>query len=114
MTDGESKFVQGWFQLQEEVTKTSKDHGFLDDDFDPPKALLLMHSEISEAAEVLRTGENPEDEKCPGYSKISVEIADLVIRLMVFADQMGLNIPEALILKDKYNKTRPYKHNKKF
>ena len=91
----------------------AKDHGFHERDIDDGKILCLIHSEISEALEALRKG-NPPDEHCPTYTSLEVELADAVIRIMDFAGLRGLDFAGAIRAKMEYNKTRDYKHGKKF
>ena len=79
--------------------------------------LLLITSEVSEAAECLRKGEmrarvDPETKKPEGFE---VELADAVIRILDMAEGLGLNLGRAMLLKTEYNRLRPYRHGgKKF
>jgi NTP pyrophosphatase (non-canonical NTP hydrolase) len=106
-------FRRAWDAVQKEVTATAQEKGFYSGDLNPCRDLLLMHSEISEASEALRHG-NPPDQHLPHLDSISVEMADLIIRMMAYAEMVGLDIPRALFEKKAYNKTRPYKHGKNF
>lgn len=75
-------------------------------------AVSLIHSELSEALENIRTGMGPDD-KIPEFSGVEAELADVIIRIMDFAVGCGLRVPEALIAKVEYNRTRTYKHGGK-
>jgi NTP pyrophosphatase (non-canonical NTP hydrolase) len=109
------KFRSGWDYFMTDVVKTAQDHGFCTDprQFSPPTAIALMHEELSEALNADRR-DNPPDDHCPEFDSISVEFADLLIRMMVFANTVGLDIPGALFAKAEYNKSRPFKHGKKY
>jgi NTP pyrophosphatase (non-canonical NTP hydrolase) len=79
----------------------------------PGECLLLIHAEVSEAAETLRVPGTPllycENGKPEG---ISAELADVILRVLDFAEFHGLDLSEALRQKHAYNKTRAYKHEK--
>lgn len=83
-----------------------------------PERLVLMHSELSEALEEHRAGRGPtEVYSNDGSAKpegIPVEIADLVIRALHFCGELGIDLGAAVKLKMAYNKTRPFKHGKKY
>lgn len=66
--------------------------------------LCLSHSEISEAMEGYRKGLM--DDKLEDYPMITVEIADCIIRLLDLAGALNLDVPEAIIEKLEFNRTR--------
>jgi len=68
------------------------------------EVVALMHSELSEALEAHR--KNLMDDKLPDRSGIEVEFADCIIRILDTAAAMGLDVPGAVIAKNRYNKTR--------
>jgi NTP pyrophosphatase (non-canonical NTP hydrolase) len=90
------------------------DHGFWNDKPNLPEKIALMHSELSEALEVLRKDPTARDTKVPEISALGAEMADVVIRVFDFCYMYGINIGEAIRLKHEYNTTRPYKHGKAF
>lgn len=80
-----------------------------------PEFIALCHSELSEALEEHRNNHDPDeiyfkDGKPEG---IPIELADLIIRVLHYTDEHGINIGKALEIKMEYNKTRPYRHGGK-
>lgn len=77
--------------------------------------LALTHGELSEALECLRTGDivtGTVDGKPEGFF---TELADVYIRLADLAEAMGYKgaLEDAIAIKLKYNRTRPYRHGGK-
>lgn len=66
--------------------------------------ICLMHSELSEAMEGVRTGAM--SEKIPDYSATAEELADVVIRVFDFCGALGVPIWSALPEKLLYNRRR--------
>ena len=87
-------------------------HGFAGTNVQDEKALLLIHSEISEAVEYLRHN-NPNSDHIPEFTGIEEELADIIIRVCNYAHAKGFRLGEAVIAKMKFNVDREYKHSGK-
>lgn len=94
--------------LQYECHQYAKGAGFWDE-LDPNDVhhvlskLALIHSEVSEALEAARKGDD---------ENFAEELADILIRIFDLAGATRVNLGFALIQKMNKNKTRPYKHGK--
>lgn len=98
--------------------QADKGHGNVDQEFDPGlrntgEAIALMHSELSEALEADRKN-ILQSEHIPTFTGLEEELADVIIRIMDYAQANELRIPEAILAKCEFNRTRPHKHGKKF
>ena len=69
------------------------------------EAIALMHSELSEVLEALRDGD---------YSHVGEELADLLIRVMDYAEGKNIDLEKEIVKKMKKNKKRPYRHGRQF
>ncbi len=74
--------------------------------------LLLIHSEVSEAAEEIRNADLPKPltDKPEGFG---VELADVAIRLFDLCEVCGIDLEQEIANKMIYNRSRPYKHGGK-
>ncbi len=66
--------------------------------------LCLIHSEVSEAMEGER--KNLMDDKLPHRPMAEVELADVIIRVLDYAEAFGYDISGAIDEKLEFNKTR--------
>lgn len=92
--------------LIEECHHIAKRKGWWEEARNDGELIALMHSELSEALEAMRNHGEKEN--------IAEELADCCIRIFDYCGARGINLEEALRKKIKYNKTRPYRHGKKF
>lgn len=99
-------------ELAEEIYKANAAKGFWDEERNVGELIALVHSELSEALEAHRKDLN--DDKLPHRKGLEVELADALIRILDMAGGLGMDIEGAMFEKLAYNKTRPYKHGKKY
>lgn len=111
-------------ELVEQAYENSKSHGF--HGYNPTEKdarlandglkLALIHSEVSEVLEELRSGREPNelyfvDGKPEGAP---AELADIIIRIADYAGLREIDLEEAVRVKLEYNASRPYKHGREF
>lgn len=109
-------------------------HGFWNPEIEFGTAIALVHSELSEALEQMRTANmfGPEGPPpmvyytggghfaaepigpCKKPEGLAVELADAVIRIADLCGHMGIDLDAAIALKMEYNESRPFKHGKLF
>jgi len=79
--------------------------GFWEDERQVPELLMLIVTELGEACEADRKGDE---------DNFKEEIADTFIRLGDMCAARAIDIEEEIKKKMEYNKTRPKKHGKKY
>jgi len=99
--------------LADVAHRIAVEHGWWDEDRNDGECIALMHSELSEALEALRSG-NPPSEKADGFTSLEEELADLIIRVADYAGARHLDLAGAVEAKMEYNRSRPYKHGRRF
>ena len=112
--------LKGWMEAFEAVRRVEGQDGFRLQAAMIAEKLALVHSELSEALEVLRTAKSLEDlqrvwlvgtkNKPEGFG---TELADAHIRLWDLEAMLGIDSENMLIAKLTYNDVREYKHGGK-
>jgi NTP pyrophosphatase (non-canonical NTP hydrolase) len=90
--------------LMQDLHKTSVSKGWWEDERPIPELLCLLHSEVSEALEAYRVGDNQ------NYRE---ELADIAIRLFDMCAAQGIDLEADIHKKHEINKKRPYRHGGK-
>lgn len=93
-------------KLCQEAYETAKSKGWHDEERETATWLALIHSEVSEALEADRKGDD---------ENFVEELADVCIRVFDFCGLKGIDLQSAILSKMEHNKTRQFKHgNKKY
>jgi NTP pyrophosphatase (non-canonical NTP hydrolase) len=101
-------------RLSQEAHATTVEHGFPDQTF--LERMALVHSEVSEAVEEWRNGNDftevyyGEGEKPEG---IPIELADVLIRVFDTAGRYSIDLDSAVRLKMQFNEQRSMRHGEK-
>jgi NTP pyrophosphatase (non-canonical NTP hydrolase) len=91
--------------LCEEAYTNAKAKGWHDSPREMGTIIALIHSELSEALEADRKGDS---------ENFVEELADVCIRIFDLCGSLNLDLESAIVEKMEYNKTRPYKHGKRY
>jgi NTP pyrophosphatase (non-canonical NTP hydrolase) len=91
-------------QLAKEAHQTAVEHGWWEKDRNNYELIALMHSELSEALEAYRKGDE-------GHAV--EEFADVLIRVFDLCVARGYDLEKAVLDKMAFNKTRAYRHGGK-
>ncbi len=104
-------------QLAHETFILACSHGFSSHEPLSPKdimsKLMLITTEVAEAAESVRNEEPVQYTVREKPIGIANELADVIIRTVELAHSLGIDIDHAVDAKHEYNKLRPYAHGGK-
>ncbi len=100
------KKEKGLSSLIEECHSIAKKKGWWDSKRNDGELIALMHSELSEALEALRNHGTKDN--------IAEELADCCIRIFDYCGAREIDLEKTLLKKIEYNRTRPYRHGKRF
>jgi|SRR3989338_867615 len=89
-----------------ECHRVAKRKGWWDEERNDGELIALMHSELSEGLEAMRSHASKE--------AVAEELADCCIRIFDYCGAREIDLQNSLLKKIAYNKTRPYRHGKKF
>lgn len=100
--------------LVEKVHQNAVEKGWWEDPPSFPEIIALIHSELSEALESYRKGEELVWIGPKGKPEgAAVELADAVVRIMDWFGHEGIDLSHVIDVKHNYNTKRAYKHGKK-
>ena len=91
-------------QFCKQAYETAKSKGWHDEERETGTVFALIHSEVSEALEADRVG---------NQEQVAEELADVCIRVFDFCGQNGIDLEKAILEKMEKNKSRTYKHGGK-
>jgi NTP pyrophosphatase (non-canonical NTP hydrolase) len=91
-------------QLVNQAFETAISKGWHDEPRETGTLLALIHSEVSEALEADRRGNE---------EQLAEELADVCIRVFDFCGAKDIDLQAAILKKMEYNKSRPHKHGGK-
>ena len=96
-------------EYAKETHQIAVDHGFsfptsIDQTTEVLAKLMLISTEVAEAAEAVRVGDE---------ANLAEELSDVVIRVLDFSYGLGIDLQQAIDNKMMENRRRPYKHGKR-
>lgn len=98
---------------QAEVHTVARTKGFYDKPKTDLESIMLMVSELAEAAEEIRKTTVLIYYNLGKPEGLAIELADCVIRILDYCESKHIDLEYCMKIKNKYNKTRPYMHGKK-
>ena len=105
------KTIKEWIT---DIHNNAVDKGWWEKERSFGEIIALCHSELSEALEADRGGESAVWDNSGKPEGWAVELADCVIRIFDYFGKQGIDAEKIIADKHEFNKTRPYKHNKRY
>lgn len=96
--------------LQKDSYRVAQEHGFFSQGWSGIEHLSLIGSEVSEAIKEALEGRWEEHDKKGKPIGEAVELADIILRTLSYAECMGYDMERIIKEKHEYNKGRPYLH----
>lgn len=107
----EKKTINDWAK---EIHQNAVDHGWWEESRPFSEVVALCHSELSEALEEDRAGNDLIYIAAGKPEGIAVEMVDCIIRILDWLDFKGVDVEEVMAIKHSYNIGRPHKHGKRY
>lgn len=116
-------------ELSKQIHENAKSKGFFDNEKNLGEMLCLIHSEVSEALEAVRTDKYCKSIRCNDFiidemfqtdfeievkNTFEDELADVIIRVLDLCAFKEIDIQSHIKAKMRYNSLRPHKHEKAF
>ena len=102
--------INDWAEV---IHANALEHGWWDEERSFGDIVALCHSELSEALEAYRSGEDPVWMDGLKPEGMAVEMVDCIIRILDFLRYKEIDIEAVLAMKHDYNKGRAYRHGGK-
>jgi NTP pyrophosphatase (non-canonical NTP hydrolase) len=114
-----SKTIADW---QKEAWKTAESNGFhekhegISSILSMAVQIINFHEEVSEVWACVKTDQwKTTKTMLEGKPQgVAIELADIVLRVLDTCEMNGIDLDEAMHMKNEYNKTRPYMHGKEY